>query len=94
MGLVPNELGEGREDNGVPQEKEDSRHTSLSEGDSVTEMDIVKENEDNSGAVRGELRNLSNKSLPAITKNRRSSQHLTTPKWPFPFLQTRMMHCP
>ena len=36
-------------------------------------MDIVEHNEDNSGAVQGELRNFSDESLPAITKNQRSA---------------------
>ena len=62
-------MSEEREDNGVPQEKDDSRHMSLSEGDSVTEVDIVKDNGDNSGAEQGESINLSDESLPAITKH-------------------------
>lgn len=73
-GRVPNEFGEERENNGVPQEKEDNGHVSLSEGNSVTEMDIVEDNEDNSGAVQGELSNLSDESLPAITKNQRRAR--------------------
>ena len=66
-------MSEEREDNGVPQEKDDSRHMSLSEGDSVTEVDIVKDNGDNSGAEQGESINLSDESLPAITKHWRSA---------------------
>lgn len=72
---VPKHLGEEREDNGVAPEiqKEDSGHVSLSEGDSVIDMDFVEDNEDNSGAVEGELRNFSDESLPVITKNQGSA---------------------
>ena len=69
----PDESGEEGEDNAVPQEEENSRHVSLSEGDSVTEVDFVEDNEDSSGAEQGKLRNLLDESLPAVTKNRRSA---------------------